>query len=177
MIPMSVMRTVKSAARSPTTLIVLAAVAVAALLAGLAWFGIFAAVLHSRWLWEIAIALVAGIAAVIVVWGIPWFREWRFVYRDSSGYRVAGEASPQEFRAKFTYALRRFRSLPQQVGKGEPLYLLPWYLIMGSEGAGKTEAIKSTGMFSVLTPLRTEGGTQNCDWWVSNTMVVSFIMY
>jgi type VI secretion system protein ImpL len=169
---MAILQTIKNAARSPTTLIAIAAVAMAAVLAGLAWFGIFGMVMHSRWRWEIAIALVAGVAAVIVIWGIPWFRERRFVYRESSDYRVAGEASPQEFRAKFTHALRRFRSLPQQVGNGEPLYSLPWYLIMGPEGAGKTEAIKSTGLFSALIPLRTEGGTQNCDWWVSNTMVM-----
>jgi type VI secretion system protein ImpL len=104
--------------------------------------------------------------------GLPWYRERRFVQRLGSEYRVAGEQSPQEFQAKFTAALRRFRALPQNAGKGDSTYALPWFLMIGPAAAGKTEAIKFAGVFSALTSIGPEGPTQNCDWWVSNSMLL-----
>ncbi len=51
---------------------------------------------------------------------------------------------------------------------GNPLYVLPWYLVFGESGAGKTTAIKSARLSSPFAEFtRTEGisGTRNCDWW------------
>jgi type VI secretion system protein ImpL len=169
---MAILDTLNRARQSPVILFGAAGATVVALFALLVWLGLVRALLHSPWLWEIVIALTALVAIVIIVWGIPWWRERSFVHRLGSDYRVAGEGSPQEFQGKFTHALRRFRSLPQQSGKGEPLYSLPWFLMVGPGGAGKSEALKTSGLFSALTPPQAEGGTQNCDWWVSNTMLV-----
>ena len=92
--------------------------------------------------------------------------------RLESGYGVGSEQSPQEFQAKFTASLRRFRSLPQHSRKGDSTYALPWFLIIGAGASGKTEAVKSSGIFSALTSTTAEGATQNCDWWVSNSMLL-----
>jgi len=52
--------------------------------------------------------------------------------------------------------------------QGNPLYVLPWYLVMGESGSGKTTAIASARLCSPFAEARhTPGvsGTRNCDWW------------
>jgi len=59
-------------------------------------------------------------------------------------------------------------------GRGSALYTLPWYMIIGPPGAGKTTALKQSGLvFPYLDPrsgggIRGVGGTRNCDWWFTN---------
>jgi type VI secretion system protein ImpL len=51
---------------------------------------------------------------------------------------------------------------------GNPLYVLPWYLIIGESGSGKTTAIQSARLSSPFAEVqRISGisGTRNCDWW------------
>jgi type VI secretion system protein ImpL len=51
---------------------------------------------------------------------------------------------------------------------GNPLYILPWYMIIGESGSGKTTAIQSARLSSPFVEVtRTSGisGTRNCDWW------------
>lgn len=52
--------------------------------------------------------------------------------------------------------------------RGNPLYVLPWYLIIGESGAGKTTAIQSARLsssFAEVTRISGISGTRNCDWW------------
>jgi len=51
---------------------------------------------------------------------------------------------------------------------GNPLYVLPWYMIIGESGSGKTTAIHNSGLSSKFGPApKVSGvsGTRNCDWW------------
>jgi len=51
---------------------------------------------------------------------------------------------------------------------GNPLYVLPWYMVIGESGSGKTTAIESARLSSPFAEVnRTSGlsGTRNCDWW------------
>ncbi|MFO7885095.1 MAG: type VI secretion protein IcmF/TssM N-terminal domain-containing protein [Desulfobacteraceae bacterium] len=51
---------------------------------------------------------------------------------------------------------------------GNPLYVLPWYMIIGMGGSGKTTAIKSARLSSSFTDVQAISGlsgTRNCDWW------------
>jgi type VI secretion system protein ImpL len=51
---------------------------------------------------------------------------------------------------------------------GNPLYVLPWYMVIGESGSGKTTAIQSAHLSSPFAEVsRTSGisGTRNCDWW------------
>ena len=56
-------------------------------------------------------------------------------------------------------------------GKGDFLYDLPWYVIIGPPGSGKTTALINSGLkFPLsdgLTPsaIAGVGGTRYCDWW------------
>lgn len=62
------------------------------------------------------------------------------------------------------------------------LYELPWYMIVGSPGAGKTTALLSSGLqFPVAGQmghvprsrvLQSQGGTLHCDWWFTNDAVL-----
>ena len=58
------------------------------------------------------------------------------------------------------------------------LYELPWYVMIGPPGAGKTTAIVNSGLqFPLADELGKEaiggvGGTRNCDWWFTNNAVL-----
>jgi type VI secretion system protein ImpL len=60
----------------------------------------------------------------------------------------------------------------------QALYALPWYAIVGPPGAGKTTALKHSGLqFPFLDPqsgggVRGVGGTRNCDWWFTNEAIL-----
>jgi type VI secretion system protein ImpL len=51
---------------------------------------------------------------------------------------------------------------------GNPLYVLPWYMVIGESGSGKTTAIKAADLsspFAEVTRAAGISGTRNCDWW------------
>lgn len=58
---------------------------------------------------------------------------------------------------------------------GNPLYVLPWYMVMGESGAGKTTAItrsRLTAMLRESTQARQIVKTSNFDWWFFSQAVV-----
>ncbi len=58
---------------------------------------------------------------------------------------------------------------------GNPLYVLPWYMVLGESGSGKTTAIKSAKLSSPFaTMAQTSGisGTKNCDWWLFEQAII-----
>jgi type VI secretion system protein ImpL len=62
---------------------------------------------------------------------------------------------------------------------GRPfVYQLPWYVIIGAPGAGKTTALANSGLeFPLAAQLgkrgvRGVGGTRNCDWWFTADAVL-----
>jgi len=58
------------------------------------------------------------------------------------------------------------------------LYDLPWYVIIGPPGSGKTTAIANSGLRFPLADrfgpnaLRGVGGTRDCDWWFTDEAVL-----
>ena len=57
------------------------------------------------------------------------------------------------------------------------LYSMPWYMIIGPPGAGKTTALKHSGLVfpygsSSGGGVRGVGGTRNCDWWFTNEAIL-----
>ena len=80
-----------------------------------------------------------------------------------------------EMRTKLRAALSRLGR--SKLGRRH-LYELPWYIIIGPPGAGKTTAIVNSGL---RFPLAEEmgkgavagvGGTRNCDWWFTDAAVL-----
>ena len=62
--------------------------------------------------------------------------------------------------------------------RSRALYELPWYIIIGPPGSGKTTAlVNSTLEFPLAEQFGKEalhgvGGTRNCDWWFTNEAVL-----
>ncbi len=54
------------------------------------------------------------------------------------------------------------------------LYALPWYAIIGPPGAGKTTALRHSGLVFPYadSAIRGVGGTRNCDWWFTNEAIL-----
>ncbi|MDZ7278151.1 type VI secretion system membrane subunit TssM [Pantoea eucrina] len=58
------------------------------------------------------------------------------------------------------------------------LYQLPWYVIIGAPGAGKTTALLNAGLSFPVTDssgnaaIRGVGGTRHCDWWFTDDAVL-----
>ncbi|MET4696841.1 type VI secretion system membrane subunit TssM [Endozoicomonas lisbonensis] len=61
---------------------------------------------------------------------------------------------------------------------GKALYQMPWYIIIGPPGSGKTTALMNSGLqFPVSTgdgkaALGGIGGTRHCDWWFTDDAVL-----
>ena len=58
---------------------------------------------------------------------------------------------------------------------GNPLYVLPWYMVIGESGSGKTTAIGSAKLSSPFAEVRRASGisgTKNCDWWFFEQAVI-----
>ena len=85
----------------------------------------------------------------------------------------------QQIGERFTQALA---TLKQTKFKGansdKSLYELPWYIIIGPPGSGKTTALVNSTLDFPLAKefgkaaLQGVGGTRNCDWWFTNEAVL-----
>jgi len=70
-----------------------------------------------------------------------------------------------------------FAGLKARFG-GRYLYELPWYVIIGAPGSGKTTALRNSGLRFPLAErngeqsVRGVGGTRNCDWWFTDQAVL-----
>lgn len=59
--------------------------------------------------------------------------------------------------------------------RGTPLYALPWYMIMGKTGAGKSSSVEHCGLNAMQTDVGPEEdgtSTRNCDWHFFRQAVV-----
>ena len=63
-------------------------------------------------------------------------------------------------------------------GKGRAVEELPWYVMIGAPGSGKTTALINSGLRLPLYARDTSpsvpgvGGTRNCDWWFTDEAVL-----
>jgi type VI secretion system protein ImpL len=63
-------------------------------------------------------------------------------------------------------------------GRGREIEDLPWYVLIGAPGSGKTTALINSGLRFPLYAKDTSpsiqgiGGTRNCDWWFSDEAVL-----
>ncbi|MDN3519588.1 type VI secretion system membrane subunit TssM [Aquisalimonas lutea] len=65
-----------------------------------------------------------------------------------------------------------------RLARGRRLYDLPWYVIIGAPGSGKTTALQQSGLHFPLQsemgaqPVKGAGGTRYCDWWFTDEAVL-----
>lgn len=93
---------------------------------------------------------------------------------DSAGDMARDEAG--RLRERFEEAVRTLKESRGRDGRIS-LYDLPWYIIIGPPGAGKTTVLSNSGLRFPLAArfgnkaVRGVGGTRNCDWWFTDNAV------
>lgn len=96
---------------------------------------------------------------------------------DPADAAARAEIAELRTRMREALALLRRSRLGGRFGRRH-VYQLPWYIIIGPPGAGKTTAIIRSGLqFPLadrmgLKPVGGVGGTRNCDWWFTNEAVL-----
>ena len=94
---------------------------------------------------------------------------------QSAGIRPDQQAEIAAMQAEFHKALDSLKASRLARGGGHALSALPWYVIIGPPGAGKTTALRSSGLpfpHAQGGRVRGVGGTRNCDWWLTNDAVI-----
>ena len=115
----------------------------------------------------IVFALVLGIviARRIVLRRRRRMQIERIVSLDSTGISDA-PADSRVIENRWSRAVSIMRE--SYLGRwGNPLYALPWYMIMGKSGAGKSSSISHSGLSAMKTDVGPEepgASTRNCDW-------------
>ncbi|MCX5855855.1 MAG: hypothetical protein NTZ24_15015, partial [Deltaproteobacteria bacterium] len=138
------------------------------------------------WPWWMGVTIFAGvvglvIAAVFLKRYLMRRREKKFVRRvvelDESAINqipLHERQQLQELQQNWKESVELLRDSYLRK-KGNPLYALPWYLVIGESGSGKTSAIKSARLSSPLSDIaRTAGitATRNCDWWFFEEAII-----
>ncbi len=87
-------------------------------------------------------------------------------------------AEIESMSAEFHKAVAALKSSRLKGGGQTALYALPWYVIIGPPGAGKSTALRNSGLPFPYVPSQSRGsvkgigGTRNCDWWLTNEAVL-----
>ncbi len=94
-----------------------------------------------------------------------------------SGARPDQQADIEAMQAEFNKAVASLKSSKLSRGGTDALSVLPWYVIIGPPGAGKSTALRNSGLqFPYLSArgggVRGVGGTRNCEWWLTNEAVI-----
>ncbi|HKS14252.1 MAG TPA: type VI secretion system membrane subunit TssM [Pseudomonas sp.] len=133
-------------------------------------------------------ALIVGLFAV-------WlgYRAWRIAQARRQAAKViqslaadaapdlAGMATAEELatlRQRMDEALVLLKKARLGGDERRNLYELPWYVIIGPPGSGKTTALINSGLHFPLAAqlgegaIRGIGGTRNCDWWFTDQAVL-----
>ena len=123
----------------------------------------------------LVVLLVAGGGAFV---GFQFWRRKKRAEKIAEG--IAADASQDTdatvLKERMKDALATLKSASG--GKGDYLYDLPWYLLIGPPGSGKTTALVNSGLKFPLargaTPaaIAGVGGTRYCDWWFTEDAVL-----
>jgi hypothetical protein len=134
---------------------------------------------------QVLFILFLGVIGVILLLMLySWFLSRREAAKSATmgeELKAGGRRKPREInqpqqlamiadlQSKFDEGVEKFRSA------GKNLYSLPWYLLIGEPGSGKTEAIRHCNV-GFPPGLQEEqqgvGGTVNMNWWFTNYAVI-----
>jgi type VI secretion system protein ImpL len=136
-----------------------------------------------------AVGRLVAILVVFVIWAlVGQWRQWRAsratnelaaaASTPAASDRVAGSAvggADAQLAARFQEAVGALRKSNKTA---KSLLELPWYMIIGPPGAGKTTALSNSGLEFPLadrfgkSAVRGVGGTRSCDWWFTTEAIL-----
>ena len=141
--------------------------------------------------WVLGWGTTIPILATAVIFLVKWLLARRAAQKlegaiAQQGNQQAMNARPerraeiQELQKQLTAGIDALKT--SKVGRSgkrgtAALYSMPWYMIIGPPGAGKTTALKISGLVFPVQGgtgggVRGVGGTRNCDWWFTNEAIL-----
>ncbi len=136
--------------------------------------------IYYQWQPWTGIAVFLGIAALIL--GFNFIK--RVIYRsrqritDALAKRKTTSAkqvkAPVDIAGQWQQAIRTLRQSTLRK-RGDPLYVLPWYMVIGKQGSGKTTALTRARLASPIKEVNQSmlvDETHGCDWWYFDRAVV-----
>ncbi|MGH9806334.1 MAG: type VI secretion system membrane subunit TssM, partial [Terriglobia bacterium] len=128
--------------------------------------------------------IIRDVALVLLMAGAASFGSFTFYRRRKGAEKIAdgiaGEGEPVNdepvLKERMKDALATLKTASG--GKSGYLYDLPWYVIIGPPGSGKTTALVNSGLKFPLSQGSTPsavagiGGTRFCDWWFTEEAVL-----
>ncbi len=95
---------------------------------------------------------------------------------QSASARPDLKAEVDAMQQEFLKAVAALKTSKLGGGKkgADALYALPWYMIIGPPGAGKSTALRNSGLRFPYAAgaVQGVGGTRNCQWWMTNEAVI-----
>ena len=148
-------------------------IALAAVAAVIASIVLFLMLTSGSWFW-IFLALLLVIAAGVI--GYLWWRRLKALRKALEIEETSGEISPDDPRARILKLRMSFsRGLKQFSTFGKGIYSLPWFVVVGEDGAGKTEAIRRSGLGfppGLENGMLAGGGDRALNWWFTKDAVI-----
>ncbi len=160
------------------------AIVLTAFLAALLWATVFFLKL------PLGLAIV-GTSTLVLAWAVAPLcrilktrrgaRKIERALADHAGAQVQVARPDQQayieaVQAEFAKAVQSLKASKLARGGRDALAVLPWYLIIGPPGAGKSTALRASGLtFPYLSKrggVRGLGGTRTCEWWFTNEAVI-----
>jgi type VI secretion system protein ImpL len=159
---------------------------------------VFVAVLLAL-IWGVVVALelplaiaviptVTGVVAVLLVVLVRWLQARKAAQQLEGSIKsqaaehedaVRPDMKPEvkAMRAEFNKALASLKTARGTKGGASALAVLPWYMIIGPPGGGKSTALRNSGLqFPYLSKrgggVKGVGGTRNCEWWFTKDAIV-----
>ena len=161
----------------------------AALISLIAWALYWPVRLLEDYLWVPIVVTAVAVVGVVVLFVVRKIRAKNAA--NALEQAILQQGSQQAMNAR-PERRAEIQALQQQVTQGisalkqsklggkkgaAALYSLPWYMIIGPPGAGKTTALKASGLQFPFSGgdgggVRGVGGTRNCDWWFTNEAIL-----
>ncbi len=119
-------------------------------------------------------AVIGGIVSIFL---IVWFVRWRRRRRQAENLEAVLLAEPVGDGKVLAERMQGALATLKKSGGKTFLYDLPWYVIIGPPGAGKTTALKNSGIEFPLAKneggvIEGFGGTRYCDWWFAEDAIL-----
>ena len=149
-------------------------------------FGVWYYTNINHWPLWIALSIILGTLGTLL--GLVFLRRYilrrnerkyvkRVIAQEGDAIFASGQDSSlliNDLETQWEKAIQTLYSSKLKNG-ANPIYALPWILVIGESGAGKTTLIKNSRLSSAATDVEISSqyaGTKNCDWWFFKDAII-----